>query len=369
MINNLKSFLKSRSISRNNLFVLILFLTVFVFRLITLTPAYKSGDYVRVSGPVITDPHIYGNSQMIKVGTLTSYLPRFPLVHYGDYIILEGQLDQRNLLKPRIIQLTSGNSVAIKLRNRIIEYYQTNLPEPEAGILAGIVLGSKGSLDNDFYESSKNSGIAHIVVASGTNISFITIFLFSTVSLFLSRNRSIPFVILGCVLYLFLSGFDAPLVRASIMSGALIFGNYTGRLTNTWRLFFLTAGLMLIYNPIWVYDVGFLLSFSATAGLILFSNPLNKRLIFVPTWFRENLVTSISAGTAVAPILLIAFGKINILAPLANVLILWSVAPLMILGVIGGFVGLVWREAGVILLWLAYPLLTWIEYISEIFGG
>jgi competence protein ComEC len=237
-----------------------------------------------------------------------------------------------------------------------------------SGLIAGVVLGSKGTLSSEFYNQTKIAGVAHVIVASGTNVTFVVSFLMGVLTLFLPRRKAILFVILGIILYLFLSGFDAPLVRAAIMSSFIFLGQETGRLVSTWRIFFLTAGIMLLYNPDWALDIGFVLSFVSTGSLMLFEKRIRVWLARVPVILKEGLSTSLAAQIGVAPILFVTFGQFNIWSPIINALVLWTIPYIMILGSAGGVVGLIWPFLGKMVLWLSYPLLWWFSTVVSIFN-
>ncbi|QQG41602.1 MAG: ComEC/Rec2 family competence protein [Candidatus Woesebacteria bacterium] len=349
---------------------LIWFLLIFliIFRYFTTRPVYHIGDRVRITTTILSDPVRYSTGQYLKVTGLKIKLPLFPEISYGDKIVVEGVVGSGKLEDPKLISTSPSKSFTSLFRNNIISFYQKALPEPEGGLLGGIVIGSKGALSPDFYNQTKLAGVAHVVVASGTNITFVVSFLMGVLTLYLTRRKAIVFAILGIILYLFVSGFDAPLVRAAIMSSIIFLGQGTGRMVSTMRILFLTAGAMLVYNPSWITDIGFILSFVSTASLMLFEKRINSKLLKIPSLLREGLSTSLAAQIGVAPILFVTFGQFNIWSPLINALVLWTIPYIMILGSVGGVVGLVMPFFGKIILWLSYSLLWWFVRIVELFS-
>lgn len=345
----------------------LLVLLVFV-RYFTTRPVYKNGDRIRISGAVYSDPTRYPTSQYIKLAGLKFYLPLTPEISYGDNIAVEGFVQNGKLQKAKLIRIEDERNLTANFRNSIISFYEKVLPQPMSGLLGGIVLGSKGALTPDFYDMTKVTGVAHVVVASGTNVTFVVSFLMAASALFLPRKKSIPFVILGVVLYLFISGFDAPLVRAAIMSGLAFGVQELGRTVSAWRILILAALLMLVYNPEWALDIGFLLSFASTASIMAFQRKLAHVLRFLPKIIKEDAVTTISAQIGVAPILFVTFGRFNILSPIINALVLWTVPPLMVVGAFGGALGLVFPLLGKLILWLGYPMLWWFSKAVLSFG-
>lgn len=295
------------------------------------------------------------------------YLPLFPEIAYGDKVVIEGAVEDGKLDNPKLIKILPTKTFLSGFRNAIIDFYEKSLPQPEAGLLGGIVIGAKGALNQEFYDQTKAVGVAHVVVASGTNVTFVVSFLIGFTTIFLPRRKAIPFVILGIILYLFISGFDAPLIRATLMSSSLFFAQETGRLVSSWRILCLTALLMLVARPDWILDIGFALSFVSTASIMLFQKRIDKFLWRMPEIIRTDLTTTLSAQIGVTPILFVTFGQFNIWSPLVNVLVLWTVAPLMILGSIGGVIGILMPSLGKAILYLSYPLLLWFVKIVSIF--
>ena len=346
----------------------IILVLLVVFRYFTTRPIYHNGDRVRITTSVLSDPIKYSTSQYLKIAGLKVYLPLVPEVYYGDKIVVEGTVSDGKLESPKLIKMGENKTVLSGVRNSIISFYREVLPEPMSGLLAGIVIGAKGAINTDFYNQTKLTGVAHVVVASGTNVIFVVSFLMGVLTLILPRRKAIVFVIVGIVLYLFLAGFDAPLIRAAIMASILFLSQETGRLVNAWRVLVITGALMLVYNPDWAFDIGFILSFVSTMSLMLFERKIRVRLSRVPKVLKESLSTSLAAQIGVAPILFVTFGQFNILSPIINALVLWTVPALMVLGAVGGVVGLTFPFLGKLILWLSYPLLWWFVTVVQFFG-
>lgn len=287
------------------------------------------------------------------------YLPLYPEVSYGDIISVKGTVKNKELIKPILINLSSGKNLLFDFRKSLIDFYRKILPEPHASLVAGITLGSKSQIPYDFWQKLRNAGVIHIIVASGTNVSMVAVFLISALTLIFPRKRAIVFAFVGIWSYVALSGFEAPLIRAGIMATFAFWAQEVGRLSFSWRVLLLTCLIMLIYNPSWISDIGFVLSFVSTASLMLFQTRVNNYLKILPNFLKEGLSTSIAAQIGVAPIIFASFGQFNILSPIINMLILWTVPAIMILGAVGGIVGLILPQVGRYILYLSYPLTWW----------
>lgn len=349
-------------------FLFISLILLIILRYFSAKPVYKNGDRVRITSVVYSDPITYETSQYLKISGLKIYLPKFPEVSYGNKIVVEGIVEKDKLKSVKLISVKENVGLMSGFRNSIISFYQKVLPQPMSGLTAGIVLGSKGALSQEFYNKTKLTGVAHVVVASGTNVTFVVSFLMGVLTNFLPRRKAIYFSIIAIVLYLFISGFDAPLVRAAIMATLTFWGQLAGRMVSAWRVLIATALGMLLYNPAWVSDLGFLLSFVSTASLMLFERKIRQKLKYVPEILKEGLSTSLAAQIGVTPILFVTFGQFNLLSPVVNVLILWTVPYIMILGSIGGIIGLIVPFLGKVILYISYPLTWWFSFIVTLFS-
>lgn len=331
-------------------------------------PKYINGDKIRLTATVLKDPIIYDNYQYIKVANLSFYLPNFPEVYYGDKIVVEGFVKNGKLENPKLINVKKSGFAIYSFRNKIIDFYKSVLPEPAAGLMAGIVLGSKGALTNEFWESVKKVGVAHVVVASGTNVTFVASFLISFLTIFLPRKKMIPIAIFGLLLYLFISGFEAPLIRATLMTVSLFIAQEHGRVVSSWYILTITVYIMLLINPLWVSDLGFIMSFVSTASLMLFEKPISSKLRFLPSLLKSSLSTTLAAQVGITPILFVTFGQFNILSPLVNSLILWTIPIIMVSGALVALIFSFVPFVATLLLWLSYPFVLWFLGVVSLFS-
>ena len=200
------------------------------------------------------------------------------------------------------------------------------------------------------------------------NVTFVAGFLMGAAAIFFKRKFAIPFVLAGIFLYCLLAGFEAPIVRAGIMGALAFLAQETGRVASSFRILAISALVMLVFRPDWATDLGFILSFVATASLIVFQKRIENRLRGIPSLAREGLATSTAAQIGVAPILFVTFGYFNILSPVINALVLWTIPGIMIIGAVAGLVGILIPSLGALVLYLAYPLTWWFSKIVELFG-
>ncbi|OGM77180.1 hypothetical protein A2210_00725 [Candidatus Woesebacteria bacterium RIFOXYA1_FULL_40_18] len=344
-------------------------LVLLVFaRFITSQPTYIDGQKIRITTRISTEPTMSTFYQNLNLAGLKISLPRYPEIHYGDEVVVEAVVADKNLKDPVLISISETKSIFPKIRNLFLSFYGRNFPQPDASLIAGIVLGAKTSLPKDFWGSLTKTGTAHIVVASGMNVTFVAGFLMSVLVLFLKRKIAIPVALAGIWFYSALSGFDAPIVRAAIMGSVAFSAQELGRLLNAYKALFLTGLIMLIIVPQWLTDIGFILSFVATLSLMVFEKKIEKFAKFLPGFFKEGFATSLAAQIGVAPILFVTFGQFNILSPVINALVLWTIPPIMIIGALAGVIGVIFEPFGRLILYLAYPLTWWFIFIIRIFN-
>lgn len=343
-------------------------LILIAFRYHQTKPKFKEGDIVRISSKVLTEPVQYSDNQYLRLYDLKIYLPLFPKISYGDFVVIEGVVEEDKLKNPKIISHRLSKNILINFRKKLLSFYKKSLPKKHSALIAGVVLGSKEGIDSLFWEDLKNSGTVHVIVASGMNVSLVGGFILILFLTILDRKKAVLASLVSIWIYAFLAGFDAPIIRAAVMGSIAFAAVGLGRLNISWRALFLSAGLMLVVKPIWVKDLGFILSFTATASLMLFEVKVRRLIHFVPSIFKEGLSTSLAAQVGVAPILYFAFGQFNPLSPIINALVLWTIAPMTILGMIAGILGLAFPALGKILLYISYPLTSWFVWIVDIFS-
>ncbi len=335
-------------------------------------PVYKDGDFVRISAKVYSEPIVYDRQQYVKLLGLSFYLPKYPEITYGDMIEVTGTVTNSKLQRQSRLLITNykllekNTGFLYKFRNSLISFYKASIPEPYASLVAGITIGSK-NMPQDFWDRLKSTGTAHIVVASGTNVTLTISLMIGLFTYWMKRRRAIIVTLLGIACYVILSGFDAPIIRAGIMGSVLLIGQEAGRVISSWRVLFYAAAIMLIIKPAWITDLGFILSFTATISLIVFEKKVAVRLKIIPAIFREGLSTSLAAQIGVAPILFATFGSFNILSPIINMLVLWTVPFIMVAGALAGLIGLVVPLIGRLILFVIYPLLWYFVNLIELF--
>lgn len=355
-------------------FLILLFLIgAYLFRFYTTRPSFEEGDRVRIKGTIQEEPVLLDGRQKLVIAQVRIYLPRFPEFQYGERIAAEGVAAKGEggwFLKKveKVEKVDQVEKWFFRLRERVLGLFGKFLPEPHAALLKGIVLGTKTSLDFNFFEALRTTGTLHVVVASGANIAMFAGGLLGVLALGIGRGKAVWPALMAVWAYVFLVGWQPAIVRAGIMGSIVFLAQALGREFDAWRALFISAGGMLLLEPQWLFDVGFQLSFAATAGILAFSTRIRNLIVLMPGIIRENLAATLGAQIAVSPILLFSFGQISFIGPLVNALVLWTVPVIMMGGMAVMGLGLLWEPLGQIAAWFVWIPLEYFVRVIRIFS-
>lgn len=255
----------------------------------------------------------------------------------------------------------------LPLRTSLSQTIDRILPYPQSALLSGIILGNQSSLPVYFKKQLQATSTIHIVVVSGQNLTILAGFVMSLASL-LGRRKTILLILGVIVFYSVLTGFGVPVVRAAIMAGLAYIGKLLGREGTGWWILFLTGGVMLLYQPNWLLNISFQLSFLATFGVIVVAPIFSKSMQKIPTLLREDFAVTLSAQLMVLPIIAYNFNQISLAGLLANSLVLWSIPIVMISGFIAMVFGLISNLLGTLVGLIPGILLTYFIYIVQFFS-
>ena len=205
----------------------------------------------------------------------------------------------------------------------------------------------------------------HVIAASGMNVTLVGGFVFYMFSYFLKRQRAIFLSVLIILFYAFLAGLQASIIRASVMAIIAFSAESLGKQKYSQYALFLTGFIMLIIWPQFLEDIGFQLSFMATLGILIIPSYISLG----KNSFLGDLLTTVSAQIATFPIIVSNFGIYSLWSVIVNVLVLWTVPILMVLGGISAIISFVYPPLGAVILYLCIPLLAYFEKIVTFFSG
>ncbi len=245
-------------------------------------------------------------------------------------------------------------SLALKARDRLSLVFKSNLPEPQASLLSGIVLGSKSKLEKGLYQKLQDTGMLHVVVASGYNLTVISQHPVNFLSWWIGRK---PALIAGWILiwtYAFISGAQPPIIRAALIVSLVYLAQFLGKKFSTSRALTAVFIMMVIWDPSLLENISFQLSFGAITGILLFSSLIAQK-IKLPI-LNSVLAESLGSQLVVLPIIAWHFSRISPLSPIINILLLPFVPFITQIGLISLAVSFI-KPLSILLIYLSFPLL------------
>ncbi len=249
---------------------------------------------------------------------------------------------------------------ALSLREKI----KTAVPGEAGAVLCGMALGGYDGLSEATREAFAATGLAHILSVSGTHMALVAGFLILVIG---RRGKmQLALVLLLLFAYALLCGGSAPVWRSLLMCAAVLAGTNSYKKAQNGNIFCAAAILLLLYNPLWLLDAGFQLSFAATGGLLFLYPQIRAQagfIRFAPV--REGIAVTLAAQLAALPFLLWHFNQLSLITFAANILLV----PAMELLVIITLGGLCLPFAGTFLIYAAglamQPLLNAVGFLAS----
>jgi len=281
-------------------------------------PAYVYGDRLRVSGKLEEPPET------------DSFSYRDYLARRGIYSLIQ---------HPRIVLTGKGEgrwfwTVLYWVRARAAQLIREQVPEPEGSLMQGIVLGIEAGVPPELRDDLNATGTSHIVVISGANITLLAAVLARSLGRLLGKRRGFWLACAAILLYVLLAGADPAAARAGVMGGLYLTARHLGRRSTAYVALCASAVVLTLINPWALWDAGFQLSFAATLGMILFvpflerpADRLLSRLERYPALHStaghcaDLLTVTLAAQILTTPVVLYWFGRLSVVAPLANMLV------------------------------------------------
>ena len=371
---------------------------------------FSEGETVSAVGTVVNEVDVRDDHAILYVAVdsgeakhktrLKVSVPQYPEFQYGDRVALQGVVR-----KPKSFETESGrifNYVGYLMKENIqyemrpaevtnlheqkgnpiistllgwkqswLESISLLIPEPAASLAGGLVVGAKRSLGDVWLAAFRDTGIIHIVVLSGYNLTLVANSIVRT-TIFLPRTIGLCLGVLGVAGFATMVGAGATVLRASIMAIIGMLSVYLVRPYMLLRALVLAAVVMVLWNPfVLVFDPGFQLSFLATIGLVFVSPHFEKYLLWVPeaAGLRGIVAATFATQLTVLPLLLYQIGAVSLVAPIVNVLILPFVPTVMALSFIAGVVGVHSIFFATPFAWLGYLLLSYMFLIVDLFSS
>jgi len=365
---------------------------------------------VRLRGVVDAEPQIRGSAVRYRVavryvqveggwqavrGRVLVTMPASTSFQYGDLLELDGELEAPPLFPdfdyraylaregigalmpyPRARWLAEGMGDAVlarilELRRQLAGALERALPEPEASLAQGVLLGRRGALPPQVLRDMDATGLSHLLAASGQNVALIAGVTTLALAWLVGRRQA---ALVGLALtgfYAFLVGGSPPVVRAAIMGGLYGLALLVGRPGGGLQPLFLAGAAMTAWDPLLAHDLSFQLSFASTLGLMWMSYPLQA---LAWRWLEGRapapvlgllwplvgvMAMTVAAVAFTLPVTALNFGRLSTVAVVANALAVPAFAPLLLTSAVAAALGAVWEGLAPWLGWMVWP---WAAY-------
>lgn len=271
-----------------------------------------NGIQVEVGDELSFTAHLFASS-LVQNGQIKTNILKNNIQYYG-------YIDQNSL------QITKGKADFIDAtKDKSKDILLDSMNEQNAGFAYATLVGDKSLLNDTYYNTFKNAGLAHILAVSGLHVGFLVGAVLFILNLCKLRKKYQFFVVAGVLLlYCTLCGFSPSIFRASVMSLCLMLGMVLGEQNDPLSNLSLAGIIVLIFQPLYLYDVGFLLSFGSVFGILLLSKQISKLLqkIKLPKTLAELIAVTVSATLGTIPPVFAYFGEMSIISVVSNLVVL-----------------------------------------------
>lgn len=316
--------------------------------------AQLAGKEVIITGQISEDPDFSEGKVVLRLSKL--HFKENPTILSGTlYVQLSGQ--QTDFLRSDVVTLRGklnagfGTFVAVMYRPQVVAIeravpgdifatikqnfantVRVYIPSPEIDLGLGYLMGMKNGLSEDFSNTLRLVGMTHVVVASGAHLGIIVGFTKRIFGRF-SRFAELLFALLMIATFMLIVGFTASMTRAALVTSLSLLFGYVGRKFTPLRLLLLVATITLSFNPLFLLNLGWQLSFASFFGLLVVLPRLQRQFYGgkAPPWLANMLLTSLATSLVCAPILVYNYGIISLLSFVANLVILPTLPYVMLL--------------------------------------
>jgi len=381
---------------------------------------YNGKSSIEVTGIVSREPEETDKSFQLQVsatsinlsqnqitGNLLVIIPKFTAnstYRYGDSLTIKGKLEtppsidgfdyETYLSNQGIFSITYSPEVTFvskargfkplalvyQLRESISRSLAQTLPEPQASLAQGIILGLRGNIPADVENQFIRTGTAHLLAISGINLTIMAGMLISAgVAVFGRRHHIYAWLAIFTIwFYALITGFQPPVVRAAVMASIFLVAELLGRQRSSIVSLIMAATLMVSFSPQLVHDASFQLTIMSMVGMVLVAPPLqslSKRGIettlpgkfgeyFVPV--ADSLIISLCAIITVLPLIAYYFGIVSWIGPIATLLTVAPMPAIIVAGSACGILGIFVLPLSQLIAWFVWLLLSYVLLIVKV---
>lgn len=218
----------------------------------------------------------------------------------------------------------------------IVQAMQKIMPASDAGVLTAVLFGGYQNISGKVLDDFATTGLIHILSVSGAHIALVAgLMRWLGTRMHLGLWTSAALAISAITLYAVMSGLTPPVIRSAAMGFISLAAGMMNRENYAPAALAVTALIMLVWQPLLVYDISFQLSLGATAGLVFLYPKTLTALGKIPAWLAGPLAVTVGAQLGVLPFIAWYFNNFSLISFLANMIVLPGVELLIILGLAG----------------------------------
>jgi len=308
--------------------------------------------------------------------------PAFEDFDYRDYLARRGIGSIINYPQMSLLATGQGNPIqawVYDVRGELSSALEDALPEPEAALAQGILLGRRASLPDDLRQDLNATNTSHLVAVSGYNVTLVAGLFIGGLAWLIGRRPAAWLALLAIIAYAALVGAQPSVQRAAIMGGMYVVAIALGRQSGALQGLALAGAGMTAFDPLLMKDISFQLSFASTLGLVLFAPGLRARL--EATLARgssdrelagplrgviELLAVTVAAIAFTLPITAVNFQRISLIAIPANLLTVPAFPLIMIASALTAVGGMIAAPIGTFLGWLTYIPVAYLVHVVRL---
>lgn len=315
---------------------------------------------IYVTSPLLEVNGLFPSTVVILEGNL--YQPSPPLnpdgFNFADYLQRQGVFSGLRVNSVSVIKEGNRwNEFLFWIRRRIIQTHVRFLNIPSGSLVSSMVMGSRAvDLDWQLQESFRLAGLAHVLAASGFHVSLLLGLILAVTQSFSSRTR---FLMGGLTLFIYatITGFYPSILRACLMGFAILAAIINEKKVRVSGSLLLVAVILLLINPLWIFDLGFQLSFLATFGLIVSLPTIVQKLDWLPPTLANLIAVPLAATLWTLPLQFYYFHRFPLYGILTNILSTPLVIILTLGGIFTAFIGVFFPLLGSAIASIFYPII------------
>ncbi|MBN2394839.1 MAG: DNA internalization-related competence protein ComEC/Rec2 [Candidatus Atribacteria bacterium] len=318
----------------------------------------KYGDYISAE-VTIAKPALPGNFGEMNYG---DYLARHN-IFYTDSVESQqvqviGHYQERNLF-----------SVIQALKSIINQKIHQIYPLPFRGLVQAIVTGDRTEISQKWLKFFQDAGVMHILAISGLHVGILGMAIFFFFQLvpkkWLKDAYKYAMAIIILLGYAAMTGFAPSATRATIMFIMILIGKYLNRPYHLYNSIYFAAMVILLWQPLYLFDAGFLLSFIVTFSIIYLAPIVEEKCSCLPGFLNKSLSVSVSAWLGMAPLSVYFFYQLSFIAIFSNLFIVPLIGIILVLSMISIIISFFFQPLAIFVASMNKVLISFLLYLGE----